>query len=358
MNGDLIQIILFTGILEGDRISLIHRRIGDNSLNKFSLFTAATATTLAISSLAVPASAESSHPFTDVGSRYDEAVSFLYDIEVVNGISATKFGTSQTLTRGDAAVILANMLTLDTENAPDAGFKDLNNRVRGSVNALAEIGVISGVTKTEFKPGLTLSRGAMAKFLVTAFELEEYKEQTPFTDVGGVFKPYIEALYGTGITSGKTSTSYGTNLNITRGEFANLLYGTYIFIIENSYSPLMVSAKVTSENRTEIALSEAIPADYTVDDLVGFMNFSVQYSDGKVLEFEPPHSFISADRKSLIITHPTGSLFNKKGTMIIEDIESEIKAPFDFTAVKTTSSANADSSFTYPEDLPATKAAE
>lgn len=351
--------MLFTVILEGGRICLIHPRIGDHTLNKFSLFTAATATTVAISSLAVPAGAESGHPFTDVGNRYDEAVSFLYDIEVVNGVSATKFGTNETLTRGDAAVILANMLMLDTENAPDAGFKDLNNRVRGSVNALAEIGVISGVTKTEFKPALSLSRGAMAKFLVTAFELEEYQDQTPFTDAGGVFKPYIEALYGTGITSGKTSTSYGTNLNITRGEFANLLYGTYIFIImENSYYPSIVSAKVTSENRTEIALSEAVPTDYIAEDLVIFLNFSIQYSDGKVLEFEPRHSFISSDRKSLIITHPTGSLFNKKGTMVVEDFESEIKTSFDFTAAKTTSSANVEPSFQHSDGLPATTATE
>ncbi|MCM3789358.1 S-layer homology domain-containing protein [Domibacillus indicus] len=328
-------------------------------MKKLSLFTAATATTVAISSLAIPASAaETSHPFTDVGSRYDEAVSFLYDIEVVNGISATKFGTSQTLTRGDAAVILANMLMLDTESAPDAGFKDLNTRVRGSVNALAEIGVISGVTKTEFKPELSLSRGAMAKFLVTAFELEDYAEQTPFTDVGGVFKPYVEALYGTGVTSGKTSTSYGTNLNITRGEFANLLYGTYLFVVENSYFPVVANVQVTSATQTKINLTEAVPADYTAADVAAYLYFSVQYSDGSLEEFEPASYSLTADRKALVINHAGVSLTGKKGTMIVEDFESEAKAAFDFTAVKTTSSANADSSFAHTAGLPATKAAE
>ncbi|WNS78289.1 S-layer homology domain-containing protein [Domibacillus sp. DTU_2020_1001157_1_SI_ALB_TIR_016] len=327
-------------------------------MKKLSLFTAATATTVAISSLAVPASAESSHPFTDVGSRYDEAVSFLYDNEVVNGISATKFGTSQTLTRGDAAVILANMLMLDTESAPDAGFKDLNPRVKGSVNALAEIGVISGVTKTEFKPELSLSRGAMAKFLVTAFELEDYAEQTPFTDVGGVFKPYVEALYGTGVTSGKTSTSYGTNLNITRGEFANLLYGTYVFVVENSYFPVVANVQVTSATQTKINLTEAVPTDYTAADVAAYLYFSVQYSDGSVEEFEPASYSLTDDRKALMINHTGVSLTGKKGTMIVEDFESEAKAAFDFTAVKTTSSANADSSFAHTAGLPATKAAE
>ena len=90
------------------------------------------------------------HPFTDVGTRYEEAVNFLYNMEILKGTTATSFGTHQNLTRGDAAVILANTLGLDTENAPDAGFKDLNSRVRGSVNALAELGVIAGKTSDTF----------------------------------------------------------------------------------------------------------------------------------------------------------------------------------------------------------------
>ncbi|WP_051404880.1 S-layer homology domain-containing protein [Bacillus cihuensis] len=327
-------------------------------MNKYSLFTAATATTVAISSLAVPVSAESSHPFTDVGSQYDDAVSFLYDIEVINGISATKFGTSQTLTRGDAAVILANMRLFDTKDAPDAGFRDLNARVRGSVNALAEIGVISGVTKTEFKPEQTLSRGAMAKFLVTAYELEKYAKQTSFTDAGGVFKPYIEALHGTGITSGKTNISYGTNLNITRGEFANLLYKTFFFVLEkeNFYIPWVANAQVISTTQTKINLTEAVPKEYIAGDVMVWLQFNVQYSNGSVVEFDPASYFLTADRKALVINHTNLSLAGKKGTMIIKDFKVKTKASFDFAAVKISSSTNVDSSFTHTDALPATQA--
>src|SRR3954451_3652321 len=142
---------------------------------------------------------EFDHPFTDVGERYEEAVSFLYNTDILKGKTATTFGTHQNLTRGDAAVILANALGLDTESAPDAGFKDLNSRVRGSVNALAELGIIAGKTADTFGTSEPLSRGAMAKFLVLGFDLDEFAKPTPFTDAGGVFAPYIEALYGTGI---------------------------------------------------------------------------------------------------------------------------------------------------------------
>lgn len=52
-----------------------------------------------------------------------------------------------------------------------------------------------GVTKTQIKPNDILTRGALEKLLVAAFEREEFEEKTPFTDVGGAFTPYINARY-------------------------------------------------------------------------------------------------------------------------------------------------------------------
>ncbi|WP_018392510.1 S-layer homology domain-containing protein [Bacillus sp. 37MA] len=309
-------------------------------MNTYKLFTAATAVTIAAVSVSAPASAASGHPFTDVGPNYEEAVSFLYEIEIIKGISSTKFGTSQSLTRGDAAVILANAIGVDTENAPDAGFKDLNSRVKGSVNALAEIGVISGVTKTEFKPNDTLSRGAMAKFLVLGFELQGYEIETPFTDAGGVFAPYIEALYGTEITSGKTPTSYGTHLNITRGEFANLLDKTFTFMIENSYSPVIESAKVTSTTSTQIVFTEAVPAEYRPRELADFFYFTVKLEDGSETDLEPTLATLSADRKTLTIQHKNYDLDGKKGVLLIDDWENTIEAPFNYEQTEITTSYN------------------
>ncbi|WP_050180095.1 S-layer homology domain-containing protein [Domibacillus robiginosus] len=326
-------------------------------MNKYTFFTAATAATVTVASFTAPASADYDYefPFTDVGERYAEAVEFLYIIDAINGVSETKFGTQQTLTRGDAAVILAYVLDLDTENAPDAGFKDLNNRVKGSVNALVDYGVVSGVTKTQFKPGEPLSRGAMAKFLVTGFELEEYAEETPFTDAGGVFQPYIEALYGTGITSGKTATSYGTNQNITRGEFANLLYATFMF---GSYATTITGAQVTSATSTSISLEEEVPEEYSARDVAAQLYFSIVYSDQTQTDFEPTSYSLSPDRKTLTINHKNEDLTGKKGIMEVDDFEKVIEAPFDFTATATTSGASIADSFEQPAGVPATKAVQ
>lgn len=186
-------------------------------------FVATAATATLVATAVTPAFAAENLPFGDVNKNYAEAVGALYSKNIVSGISKTEFGTYKNLTRGDAAVIIAKAKGLDTKNAPDAGFKDVNSRIKGAVNALVAEGIINGVSKDKFDPDAPLTRGAMAKILVNAYNLKDYAKETPFTDLTSTFKPYVEALYGAGITKGKGST-YGTNEKITRGDFANMLY--------------------------------------------------------------------------------------------------------------------------------------
>ncbi len=170
--------------------------------------------------------AAASHPFNDVKTTYDEAVGHFYNAGVIKGKSNTEFGTYDSLKRGDAAVILSKVLGLSAENAPDAGFKDVNSRIKGHVNALVQAGVIKGFSDTVFSPDTHLTRGQMAALLVRAFDLKQYAKTTPFTDLSASFKGDIEALYGAGITGGISAAKYGTNEIIKRGDFAVLLYRT------------------------------------------------------------------------------------------------------------------------------------
>lgn len=286
---------------------------------------------MAVAAVAAPVSAAPIHTFTDVGPSYDEAVSFLYEYEILNGKSATQFGTYQQLTRGDAAVILANAIGVDTETAPDAGFTDLNDRVRGAVNGLAEYEIVSGVTKTQFKPNDILTRGAMAKLLVAAFELQEFEEETPFTDVAGVFTPYINALYGTGITSGKTATSYGTYTNITRGDFANLLYNTISFVMESFYFPEVASAELVGSSSIKVKMTEAVPSEFRAQEIADLLYFVVRFEDGSEVDITPTTASFSTDRLFATFNLGNMDLAGKKGQIIIDDFEKELVVPFDFS---------------------------
>jgi hypothetical protein len=296
-----------------------------SSMSKF--LAAGTSVAVVASTLGAPAFAVSEfHPFKDVSSNYEDAVSFLYLNDFIKGVSSNEFGTSKNLTRGDAAVILANALQLDTKSAKDAGFKDLNSRIAGAVNALYEAGIISGVDEDTFAPNKTLTRGAMAKILVLGFELEGYETETPFTDSIGVFKPYIEALYGTGITMGKSETEYGKDLNITRGDFANLLYRSFEFVSENF--SLVESMQVVSPTSFKVNFVEALPEDIAVRDVMDLVGFEIHLADGVTATPTPSNLLLSADRKTLTVEHTGYNLTGKEGAIFFWDYEQE----FDFAA--------------------------
>ena len=303
----------------------------NKQLSKF--LAAGTTAAVAVSVVAPAVSAEEvteedwgfEHPFTDVNANYEEAVSFLYFFEFVNGVSETSFGIDQHLKRGDAAVILANTLGLDTENAPDAGFTDLNNRVKGAVNALYAEGIISGVSATKFAPDDKLSRGAMAKLLVNAFELEEYAIETPFTDVGGTFAPYVEALYGAEITKGKSATQYGIHDNIKRGDFANLLYASWMFGME-FYEYTITDVKQIDSKTVTVSFEEAISEELTAQDLLDSLLIGADTVNGDAIIMNPSHAKFSSDRKELTFTH--FSLQGHEGTLYVDEYE----LPFDYAA--------------------------
>ncbi|GIN64109.1 hypothetical protein J27TS8_41020 [Robertmurraya siralis] len=190
------------------------------SYRKF-VATAATAALVA-SAVAPAASAASVSQFKDVAAKYQDAVKYLVDNGITEGTSKTTFGTYDSVKRGDAAVWIAKALKLDTSKAPDAGFKDVNSRVAGAVNALYAAKIISGKSATSFAPDATLTRGEMAKIIANAYNLESNKD-VPFKDLGPTFGPYIKALYEFGITTGTSETTFGTGNNITRGDFAIFL---------------------------------------------------------------------------------------------------------------------------------------
>lgn len=193
--------------------------------NAFRSFLAASTAAAIVVTAAAPAAAAAELPFTDVSGHYTNGVGYLYTNEVVNGTSTTTYGTNNNIKRGDTAVIISRALKADTESAADAGFIDVG-RYAPAVNALFADGIINGISETEFNPNGTLTRGAMAKILVEAYEIPAVDQKSPFKDSVGVFGEYVDALYAADITGGKSADMFGTNNEITRGEFAVLLYKT------------------------------------------------------------------------------------------------------------------------------------
>lgn len=186
-------------------------------------FVASAATATLVATALVPTASAAASDFTDVSKDYKEAVDYIVEHGFAQGTTETTFGTAQNISRGDAAVMIANALNLDTANAPDAGFQDVNNRVAPAVNAIVEAEIASGRTSSKFDPAAYITRQEMAKMLANAYELEA-ETNAGFTDVNSNWIGFVSALKEAGITLGKTETTFAPEQNLTRGEFALFMF--------------------------------------------------------------------------------------------------------------------------------------
>ncbi len=164
--------------------------------------------------------------FRDVSPAYKEAVTYLTEKNYTNGISPTLFGTGDPITRGSAAVILANALELPMNPAESRGFLDVPARAEQAVNALKHAGIIRGKSDSRFGFTDSIKRGEMALMLshAKAYNLTGDASRIGFRDVNSRYAEAVAGLVANGITKGKSETRFGTDDLLKRGEFAVLVY--------------------------------------------------------------------------------------------------------------------------------------
>lgn len=162
--------------------------------------------------------------FKDVSSFYYPAVEFLARNHITRGISDTEFGVEKDIIRADAAIWLARELGLNMETAKASGFTDVPSRAVGAVNALKEAGIVGGKTSSRFGSYDSITRGEVAIILQRAYKLSANGQTSVFTDVSIRYKDAVNALVANKVASGITATKYGVAYPITRGQLAVFLY--------------------------------------------------------------------------------------------------------------------------------------
>ncbi|MFL0364570.1 S-layer homology domain-containing protein [Pseudobacillus sp. 179-B 2D1 NHS] len=164
--------------------------------------------------------------FTDVSDRYIEAVTYLHNNHIVSGLSETKFGVQEPIKRVDSAIMIAKIRNLIPEQAAKTSkFTDVPTRGIPAVEVLRSLGIINGKTTSLFGANDTLTRGEAALILVNAYDLSPVNESTTkFSDVSPRYLSAVNTLVANGISNGKTKTKFGTADQLTRGELAIMLY--------------------------------------------------------------------------------------------------------------------------------------
>lgn len=288
---------------------------------------ATTATAAMVATAVAPAAGAAGLSFTDVEGQYVAPVQWLVDQNITSGVSATEFGTHTDITRGQAAIFIANALGLDTVNAPDAGFTDANDRndrTRGAINAVKAAGILNGTSETTFGTDLKITRQAVAVAIARAYGLDQQDVagvELPFTDVyaGSQYEQPIKSFIKFGITQGKTATTFGAQDNVTRGVFAVFLQKAHL-AKEALATPAVESVSAINAKQIKVEFNKVVKAG----TLTGGAEVLASYTVDGV---NPSRVTLAEDKKSIVLTFgaATADLVAKTGKYLeveIKDIKT------------------------------------
>ena len=122
-----------------------------------------------------------------------------------------------------ASVMLLGMMVVGT----GASYADVTSEDnKEAIEVMQAIGVMVGDTNGNFNPDQKVTRGEMAVVMANLLDLkvEDFVgAKTPFTDVPEWAVPYVAACYADGITAGISATQYGFNYEVTTTQAALMM---------------------------------------------------------------------------------------------------------------------------------------
>ncbi|MEX3616734.1 S-layer homology domain-containing protein [Paenibacillus glucanolyticus] len=174
--------------------------------------------------------------FADLTSHWArEDVSLLASKKVIEGLSDTRFGPNEPITRAQFTAMLVRALGLKEQGA-DAGFQDVktNDWYAAAVATAVENGLIEGFSNGTFRPNEEITREQMSVLLLRALKLAgtELEAGDPASILEG-FKDRdsiaawseeaVSAIVRSGLMEGRSADRFVPGAHSTRAEGAVVL---------------------------------------------------------------------------------------------------------------------------------------
>ncbi|WP_461200846.1 C40 family peptidase [Anoxybacillus sp. TBDG-1] len=165
--------------------------------------------------------------FQDVGGNFwaSKEIEALGKKEIVLGYAKSYFKPDETMTRAEAAGVMATYFNFDMNNRKEM-FSDIpsDHWAVGAVNALVKENIVDKNNK-QFQPDDPLTREQLAMWFAEAWKLKRGAD-VPFTDVKETDAAYdaIEKLVASGIASGYEDGTFRPKDTVTRAQFAVFFY--------------------------------------------------------------------------------------------------------------------------------------
>lgn len=169
--------------------------------------------------------------FNDVSASnpYSQAIDALASQHIVTGFSDGSFKPNESLTRAQAAQMLASSLNLDTKSVQDPGFSDVASGkwYYKAIAALNAQGVVVGYSDGSFKPDQQISRAELAKLIALGYNLNQgISASNQFNDVkkGAWYDGYVSALFDNNITKGVSTHAFDPGADASREQAAAFFF--------------------------------------------------------------------------------------------------------------------------------------
>ena len=127
------------------------------------------------------------------------------------------------LSLGLTAAMISGLMVMGSSAASYADVTSENNVE--AIEVLESVGIMIGDENGNFNPDQNVTRNEMAVIMANLMEynVANYKNTSPFTDVPSWAEPYVAACWTNGITSGYSDTIYGGSDNVTTAQAALML---------------------------------------------------------------------------------------------------------------------------------------
>ncbi len=127
------------------------------------------------------------------------------------------------LSLGLTAAMISGLMVMGSSAASYADVTSENNVE--AIEVLEAVGIMIGDENGNFNPDQNVTRNEMAVIMANLMEynVANYKNTSPFTDVPSWAEPYVAACWTNGITSGYSDTIYGGSDNVTTAQAALML---------------------------------------------------------------------------------------------------------------------------------------
>lgn len=154
--------------------------------------------------------------FTDVSVNhpYAEGINALTSAGIVKGFGDGTFKPDATVTRGQAAKMIAGALKLDTTNVKNPNFKDIatSNQYYSQIAALVGTGFVNGYEDGTFRTADKITHAQLAKILTNVSAVYPIDAAALLTEAKVVFNPAKQ------LTRGELSSVLATMLAATSPE--------------------------------------------------------------------------------------------------------------------------------------------